>query len=202
MDVAEIGPGLYRWTARHPDWRRGSRPESTGDWPAEVGSVAYLAPGALVVIDPLTPAGEPGFWDWLDGLAARRKRRVHVLTTIKFHRRSRDEVAGRYGAPTSRARGRLPSGVEAIPIRGMGETMFWIGEHRALVPGDRIIGAGGVLRPCPESWLGYLGRGVTLDDLRQRLRPLLELPIEAVLVSHGEPATSDGRDALAAALAH
>ena len=35
---------------------------------------------------------------------------------------------------------------------------------------------------------------------RERLRPLLELPIERVVVSHGEPVLAGGRDALAEAL--
>ena len=42
---------------------------------------------------------------------------------------------------------------------------------------------------------------MALSDLRELLRPLLELPIERVLVSHGEPVLSGGRDALAEALA-
>ena len=79
--------------------------------------------------------------------------------------------------------------------------MFWLAEHRALVPGDRIIGAeGGGLRTCPESWLGYLPSGLSVAKLRDRLRPLLELPIEAVLVSHGDPVLRAGRAALARAL--
>ena len=35
-----------------------------------------------------------------------------------------------------------------------------------------------------------------LDGLRGLLRPLAELPIERVLVSHGEPILCDGRRAL------
>jgi hypothetical protein len=69
------------------------------------------------------------------------------------------------------------------------------------VPGDRIIGTpSGRLRLCPESWLGYLSSGITLAALASALRPLLELPIESVLVSHGEPVLSGGRAALAEAL--
>ena len=111
-----------------------------------------------------------------------------MLTTIGFHRRSRDQLAERYGATTSRAKTNLPAGVESFPIRGAGETIFWLAEHRALVPGDRIIGApGGRLRLCPESWLRYLPSGMTLAALAEALRPLLDLEIERVLVSHGEP---------------
>jgi len=81
--------------------------------------------------------------------------------------------------------------------------MFWLSGHRALVTGDRVMGArGGGLRLCPESWLGYLPRGSrpSLAEVAERLRPLLDLPIELVLVSHGEPVLSGGRDALAQAL--
>jgi hypothetical protein len=41
---------------------------------------------------------------------------------------------------------------------------------------------------------------LTHDSLAALLRPLLELEIERVLVSHGEPVLSDGRRALEAAL--
>src|SRR5918996_2390078 len=127
--------------------------------------------------------------------------RVVVLTTIAFHRRSRDEIVERYGASTSRARRTLPAGVETLPIRRAGEVMVWLPKRGALVPGDRILGAGdGGLRLCPESWLRYLPSGMTLPELRDALRPLLELPIEMVLVSHGEPVLEDGRAALARAL--
>jgi hypothetical protein len=147
VEVSEIAPGLYRWTARHPGWRAGAKSGSPGDWPPEVGCVAWLAPDALVTIDALMPR---------EGDA-------------------------------------LPAGVEAIPIRGAGETMFWIGEHRALVPGDRLLGDGrGGLRLCPESWMRYLRRPLSAERLSRLLRPLLELPIEAVLVSHGEPVLEDG----------
>ena len=55
---------------------------------------------------------------------------------------------------------------------------------------------------CPESWLRYLPSRITLAELNTRLRPLLELPIERVLVSHGEPVLPNGANALAQALAN
>jgi glyoxylase-like metal-dependent hydrolase (beta-lactamase superfamily II) len=51
---------------------------------------------------------------------------------------------------------------------------------------------------CPKSWLPE-GKGHA--ELVESLRPLLELPVERVLVSHGEPVLEDGGAALAAALA-
>jgi len=124
-----------------------------------------------------------------------------VITTLQFHRRSRDAVVERYGASTSRAKEALPSGVQTIRIEGAGETMVWLPVPRALVPGDRVLGddAGG-LRLCPESWLRYLPRGMTRARLREELRPLLDLPVELVLVSHGTPVLDRGREALARAI--
>ena len=51
---------------------------------------------------------------------------------------------------------------------------------------------GGGLRVCPQPWLGYLPGGLTVAELRDRLRPLLDLPVELVLVSHGEPVLAAG----------
>jgi hypothetical protein len=197
--LSEIRPGLHRWTAAHPEWPAGAAPESTGDWPEAVGCVAWTGPDALTLIDPLVPADrEPEFWSEIDALVTGR---VAVITTIGFHRRSRDRFVERYGASTSRARASLPLGVETIPIRGFGETMVWLPEPRALVPGDRLLGDGrGGLRLCPQSWLGYLRGRRTVAELRDALRPLLERRIEAVLVSHGEPVLERGREHVARAL--
>ena len=105
---------------------------------------------------PDRPARARRLWTALDGLASGRN--VHVLTTIGWHRRSRDEVVKRYGASTSRARTSLPTQVVPIPLRGAGETMLWLPEVRTLVPGDRLLGNGqrrrprlpGLVAPLPE----------------------------------------------------
>jgi hypothetical protein len=194
--LQEVAPGLWRWTAIHPEAEENPEPGSPADWPAEVGSVAYAVDDTLVMIDPLVPEE---VWPELDELA--RGRKVIVLTTLGFHRRSRDEVAQRYDASTSRARSNLPSNVIPIPVQRAGETMFWLPDVRTLVPGDRLLGdeAGGV-RVCPDSWLGYLKPGLTGAELRVTLQPILDLPVERVLTSHGEPVLTGGREALARAL--
>ena len=199
-DITEIDAGLWRWTAVHPEWRAGARPGSTGDWPAEVGTVAYSTADELVLIDPLVPAAAEGLWRWLDERAAEH-RLVRVLTTLKWHRRSRDAIVARYAAAISRARSSLPAGVEPIAIRGAGETMFWLAKPRTLVAGDRLIGDGrGGLRLCPESWLSYLPGDIGLPDLRTALRPVLDLEPERVLVSHGAPVLRGGTTAIRRAL--
>jgi hypothetical protein len=197
MELQEIRPGLRRWTAPHPEWEADATPESPADWPRDVGCVLYDAAGTVVLIDPLLPPDPEPFWAVVDEHVRRRDVSVAVLTTIGFHRRSRDAFVERFGATTS-----APEGVESFPVERTGETIFWLPEHGALVPGDRILGddAGG-LRVCPDSWLRYLRNGITGAELREALRPLLELPIESVLVSHGEPVLSGGREALERALA-
>jgi hypothetical protein len=198
----ELRHGLWRWTARHPAAVDDPEPGSPDDWPPDVGCVACAAPGALVVIDPLVPAGEEEpFLARVDELVAAHGPRVAVVTTLGFHRRSRAAFVERYGATTSRAKAALPSRVRTVPIRRSGEVMVWLEEHRALVPGDRLLGDGaGGLRLCPPSWLRYLSSGMTIDELRAALAPVRKLPVEMVLVSHGEPVLEDGARAIERAL--
>jgi hypothetical protein len=193
VELHEVARGLWRWTAAHPDWEPRKQEDDPADWPRDVGCVAYDAADALVLIDPLVVDGD---YAQLDELAG-PKPRVVILTTLRWHSRSRDELTERYTAEST-----PPDGVEGIEIPGAGETIFWIPEHRALVPGDRILGDRPPgLRMCPPSWLRYL-KGFTHDELRTALREqLLDLPVEMVLVSHGEPVLRNGREELERAVA-
>ncbi len=194
--MEELAPGLHRWTARHPAWEPGVEPGSPDDWPPDVGCVVYRAPDELVLVDPLVDR-----WGPLDALVEGHGRPVIVLTTMRFHGRSRDEVAERYGAELRSHTEAPPAGVRRLPIEGMDETMVYLEAPRALIPGDRLIGDGaGGLRPCPATWLRYLPGPPGEAALRAALAPLLELPVESALVSHGEPVLRDGAAALRAAL--
>jgi len=195
VDAVQIAPRLWRWTAPHPEWEAGAEPESPGDWPQLVGSVLFeSSDGAAVFVDPQLPLDPAVFWAWAD-------ERVHgkpafVVTTLEWHDRSRDAFVERYAAA-----GAAPGDVELLPFVALGETMVWLPAQRTLVPGDRIVGArGGGLRMCPVSWLRCLPEKTTLADMRAQLEPLLALPVERVLVSHGEPVLSGGAHALARAL--
>jgi hypothetical protein len=195
MAVQEVAPGLWRWTAPHPDWT----PEA--DWPQEVGCVYAELSDSVVLVDPLVPAGEEGrFWEALDRDVERLGLPVLVLRTVSWHERSVDEVAGRYGASVWRgpADGALPAAVGAYQVEaGEDEVVFWLGAYRALVPGDLLLTESGRLRLCPQSWLP---EGRTPEEVRAALTPTLDLPVELVLVSHGEPVLVDAGRALAAAL--
>jgi hypothetical protein len=164
-----------------------------------VGSVAYEADDAFLLVDPLVP---DELWAPLGERIERHARPVLVYTTIGFHRRSRDEVVRRFAAAATRRGADLPEGVETIRIPRGGETMLWLSGPRALVPGDRLLGDDhGGLRLSPPGWLRYLKPGLTQDELRLALRSLvLGLPVEMVLVSHGEPVLESGRAALERAL--
>jgi hypothetical protein len=163
-----------------------------------VGSVLYEPPGTVVLIDPLLPSTERAeFLAWLDERVGGRP--VSILTTIRWHRRDRKELAERYRANTTRAWNMVPAGVKRRPLRGGGETFFWLPAVAALVAGDGLIGAdGGGLRLCPQSWLEDVRANRV--ELAALMRPLLGLPIERVLVSHGEPVLRDGHSALARAI--
>lgn len=189
MEVTELAPGLWRWTAPHPEWKEGD------DWPRDVGCVYYEAAGSTVLIDPLVPEGEDRerFFAALDRDVERRGLPVAILLTCDWHARSADEVAARY-----RASAEAREGVEAHELPQVEERIWWIPEHRALVAGDVLLGDGsGGVRVCPDSWLGA---HATHDSIRAALRPLLDLPVERVLVSHGVPVLANGRAALARAL--
>jgi hypothetical protein len=197
--LTEIAPGLLRWSAPHPEWNPHATPGSSGDWDPMVGSVLYELPDAVALIDPLLPSeGRERFLAWLDERIAARP--VTILTTIRWHRRDRKVLAERYRANTTRVWNYVPPGVEQRPLRGAGETLFWLPAVATLIAGDRLIGAeGGALRVCPQSWLEDVR--ANRADVAGLMRPLLEMPIERVLVSHGEPTLHEGHAALARAIA-
>ena len=203
--MTELAPRLWRWTAYHDEWRD------------EVGSVYYEADDAIVLFDPLVPRLEAErFWRALDRDVARAGVPVHVLVTVFWHARSAREIVARYGArlwanrrarapiarradePTDlfRPGDELPGGARAYDAGRGNEIVFFVPAHGALVAGDVLLGS--PLRLCPESWLP---KGKTYADLARTLRSLLELPVERVLVSHGEPVLADAHATLEAALA-
>ena len=193
MDVRELAAGLWRWTAPHPDWESEPEPESPADWPRNVGCVYYEAPDAVVLIDPLVPPERDTFLEALDRDVGRVGLPVAILLTVSWHERSAAELAARYGAGLE-----TPSGVVELRVECAKEALYWLPDHRTLIAGDVLIGDGDRgIRVCPASWLPD---ETSAANVRSELRPLLDLPVERVLVSHWEPVLADGHAALAAAL--
>ncbi len=214
MQVQELAPGLWHWTALHPEWKPSDAEEGEG-WGHEVGCVYLEAPDSTVLIDPQVPAApeeRKRFLGHLDADVERAGKPVAVLLTVAAHERSAPELAERYsaeiwahereveryGATADRpfpSGASLPGGVAAVDAAF--EVVLWIPAHAALVAGDILLGSdGGGVRVCPDSWLGPWSPA----DVRENLRPLLDLPIERILVSHGEPVLTGGRAALERAL--
>jgi hypothetical protein len=200
MDVQELRPGLWRWTAEHPEWGHAEH------WGPDVGSVYAELPDAIVLVDPLVPADEEArFWEALDRDVERSGNPVHVLLTVHWHERSVETVLERYGATLWRPeeKGELPRGVEAVVVEGTdwAEAAFFLVPHRALVVGDLLIGSDGGIE-LPVKWFPVAEQDWARTELKADLRArLLDLPIELVLVSHGKPVLENGRDALERALA-
>ena len=172
MDVEELKPGLWRWTARHPEWDD------------RVVSSAYLeTPVAVVLVDPLVPrvdGDEERFFAALDRDVERRSLPVDVVLTNPWHRRSADDLAERYlGAVYVGVDGDLPGGLEPHP-GGMqpDDVVLHAPSHRVLFSGDAVMNG----ELCPDEWLAD-GR----DHYLACLRRLLELDADLVVPSHGEP---------------
>jgi glyoxylase-like metal-dependent hydrolase (beta-lactamase superfamily II) len=201
MDVQELRPGLWRWTAAHPEW------EHAEHWGPEVGSVYAELPDALVMVDPLVPQDEEDrFWEALDRDVERVGKPVHVLLTVHWHERSVATVLDRYKATLWRPeeKGQLPAGVHAEVVKGSDwvEALFFLEPHRALIAGDLLIGKNGGGVELPVRWFPKGEQDWAEQELKPELRKRLAgLPVELVVVSHGEPVLEGGAAALERALA-
>ena len=63
--------------------------------------------------------------------------------------------------------------------------------------GDVFLAGERGFRVQPDSWLA---EELTHEALRERLRPLAELPVELLLPTHGDPVDEDARATLERAL--
>ena len=200
MEVQELRPGLWRWTASHPEW------DHAEQWGPEVGSVYAELADSLVVVDPLVPDDEEErFWSALDRDLERLDLPVHVLLTVHWHERSVATVLDRYKATLWRpeAKGELPAGVQAEIVTGSDwvEALFFLEPHRGLISGDLLIGTNGGIE-LPVRWFPKGEQEWAEKQLKPELRErLAELPVELVVVSHGDPVLENGADALRRALA-
>jgi glyoxylase-like metal-dependent hydrolase (beta-lactamase superfamily II) len=89
--VQKIKPGLWRWTALHPEWT------SEEEWGEEVGCLYQETEDAVTLIDPLIPPEDSArFLEALDRDVARAARPVHILITIFWHARSAATLVERY----------------------------------------------------------------------------------------------------------
>ncbi len=208
--MRELQPGLWHWQAPHPDWTPGE------PWPQEVSSYAVDDEAHVLLFDPLAVPteilelaadGEPVVvltapWHERDTQSLVESLDVPVFVPPPD---TAGDLVRKYGITPEQAAGgspdvawllagesgeghlysagdRLPIGIEAFPGREHNDLVLWIDRLGAVVSGDTLVDFGRGLEI--NRWL----RGdVTREEVAERLRPLLERPVEVVLPAHGAP---------------
>jgi glyoxylase-like metal-dependent hydrolase (beta-lactamase superfamily II) len=183
---------LSWWYSPHPAWEPGE------NWPQEVPVVRYETADEVVLIDPLLPVDD----DFDPG-----GKPVRVLLTQPAHYRGTDDFVERYGAsiwaPPRAAWNKgakpettdeLPPGIEAVELAGEpDQVVFFIPEHRTLVSGDVLSGTGGRLHVFVDE--------ADAQQLLPALDTLADLPIERLIIPHGDLVDADGAARIRAAVA-
>jgi hypothetical protein len=212
--MQKLTAGLWRWTARHPEWH-------PGDFGAEVACFAAQAGETTLLIDPLLPDDAQAVIEVLDGLV---RERVAILITIPYHVRSSEELWRRYRkdaettihghrACTKRLEdesafreiepgAELPGGVTAYSIGKPRryEMPLHLPSHDALVFGDAVAETDGRLVMWAADKVDKKVATFYRERFAPTLEPLLDLGAENVLVTHGQPVMGGGTEALRAAL--
>jgi hypothetical protein len=207
--VRELQAGLWHWQAPHPDWTLGER------WPQEVSSYAVDDGECLLFFDPLAVpddllelarAREPMIvltapWHERDTQALVARIRAAVFAPPPD---TAQDLIDKYGITAEQAgdgspdlqwlRGgdenvrwyaagdRLPIGIEAYAGREHNDLVLWKESVGAVIAGDSFADFGTGL--ALNEWLRG---GVTHQQVIERLRPLLDLPVEVVCPTHGAP---------------
>ncbi len=220
--MRELAPGIWHWQGRHPGWEEGE------PWDPNVSSYALDDGERLLIFDPVAPPEElferAAARDSVIVLTAPWHERdmqklVEQLGLDVYAPRpdSAQDLMDKYGITPDQAgdgspdlvwlrakaaeRWRpytvedgLPSGIVGFEGRARNDVVLWIESHRAVVSGDTVADFGDGL----EISARWLAPGVTRESRVERLRPLLERPVEHVLATHGGPfAAEDLERALA-----
>jgi glyoxylase-like metal-dependent hydrolase (beta-lactamase superfamily II) len=209
--VRELKAGVWHWKAPHPGWEPGE------EWDQNVSSYAVDDGERLLLFDPIAPPQEleelaaeretavvlTSPWHERDTRSLVERLGVPVYTPLPD---SAEYLMKTYGITAEQAgdgspdlvwlfregKGearpyapgdRLPVGVDAYPGHKPNDTMLWVESKAAVVSGDTLVDFGEGIH-VNERWLSP---GVTREQVVERLRPLLDLPVEHVLATHGAP---------------
>jgi hypothetical protein len=212
----QLADGLWRWTARHPEWH-------PGEFGSEVASFALRAGHETVLIDPLLPP-QPGEDAVLELIEQQLGERLAILITIPYHVRSSEQIRDRFRGQVESTiwghracRKRLADGAgfrafepgDALPAGASAhrigkprrhETPLHLPSHDALAFGDAVVQVDDALRVWSDRRVDEGVSAFYRERFNPTLTPLLELDFDRVLVTHGEPVLQDGRDQLQKAL--
>jgi glyoxylase-like metal-dependent hydrolase (beta-lactamase superfamily II) len=209
--VRELSPGLWHWQARHPEW------ESSEPWDPNVSSYAIDDGERLLLFDPLgVPSEIEGLsakretaivltapWHERDSEQLVQRLGVPVYTPLPDSAQYLMETYGvtaeqagdgspdvvwllreNKGEARPYAAGdRLPFGADVFEGHKTNDTVLWLESHGAVISGDTLVDFGNGLE-INERWLRP---GMTREGIAAGLRPLLDLPIEHMLPTHGVP---------------
>jgi len=208
VEVIDLAPGLWIWRLEHPGWYEHC------DWPPVVTSAFVDAGDERWLLDPLLPpADATQVWD---RFAERPPTAVALLIPDHANRMSWsdlqvpsvDAVVSHYGCrafgPDDWSNNRppktnlqkivpneeLPGGL--MPFRdprGWSETPLYLPQQKTFVFGDALTERGGALRVWGTPHM---------ERARSDLRAMLGLPLERLIISHGQPVHT--REALERAL--
>ena len=210
--MRELRSGVWHWQSRHPDWN------DEEWWPELVSSSAIEVGDDLLLFDPLSVPDELRERATAVVLTAPYHERDARRLGLPVHTPPADtweEWVEKFGVDPDRVRGMesddlawLRAGQGEGHFHGPGDWPFGITAHAGREDNDLVLWlptvntvvAGDSLADFGDGLAIQLGgrKHVTRDDVRRRLRPLLDLPIELVLLAHGEPTD---RDALERVLA-
>jgi glyoxylase-like metal-dependent hydrolase (beta-lactamase superfamily II) len=215
--VRELAPGVWHWEAPHPEWEGSVRwgqvvssyAIDDGERlllfdpiapPSEILELAAQREPAIVLTCPwherdtrslVERCGAPVYAPPPD--TAEDLMRIYGVTAEAVAGWRSPDLAWLLDGDTGEAHpyaagDRLPVGVEAFPGNKPNGVVLWIENRRAVVVGDTLVDFGqGLDQPPADFGYGGLPPGVTREQIAEGLRPLLELPVEHVLATHGGP---------------
>ena len=205
--MRELGPGVWHWQAPHPGWEPGE------PWGREVSSYAIDDGERVLLFDPIAPPGEildrasaivlTAPWHERDTRSLVERLGLPVYTpppgtgadlmrkygiTAEQAGEGSPDLRWLLGGDVGEAHlygpgDRLPVGVEAFPGREQNDLVLWVESRRAVVSGDTLVDFGDGFEIAR-----WLREAVTREQVAEGLRPLLALPVEHVLATHGGPA--------------
>ncbi len=210
--MREVRSGLWHWQAPHPEWTRDQWwPRDVSSYAVDDGVRLLLFDPLAVPTEILELAHEresvvvlTAPWHERDAETLAARLLAPVFTPppdtaedlVRKYGVEPEEIPDGWHSPdvawllaeggeahVYAAGDRLPIGVEAFPGRSPNDLVLWIETLRAIVVGDALVDFGRGFEVPRE----VLQHGVTRDQVVQRLRPLLDLPVEVMLPTHGAP---------------